>query len=58
MSKNMGAGQGPAQKPGESLEQLDNLPLWSPWNLQTTERDWHQVIYDEMRSSYMKRENT
>jgi hypothetical protein len=58
MSKNMGTAQGQAQKPGDSPEQLHNPPLWSPWNFQSKQRDWHEVIYDEMRSSFMKSENT
>lgn len=58
MSENMGTAQGPARKSGDSSERLDNPPLWSPWNFQTRQRDWHEVIYDEMRSSFMKSENT
>jgi hypothetical protein len=58
MSQNTGAAQGTARKPGDSSEQLDNPPLWSPWNFQTKQRDWHKAIYDEMRSSYMNSENT
>jgi len=58
MSENMGTAQGPARKPDDSSERLDNPPLWSPWNFQTKQRDWHEVIYDQMRSSFMKSENT
>ena len=57
MSENMGTAQDPARKPGDSSEQLDNPPLWSPWNFQTKQRDWHEIIYDEMHSSFMKSEN-
>jgi hypothetical protein len=39
---------GSAQKPGDSSERLDNPPVWSPWNFQSKQRDWHEVIYDEM----------
>jgi hypothetical protein len=58
MSQNMGAAQVTARKPGDSSDQLDNPPFWSPWNFQTKQRDWHEFIYDEMRTGYMKRENT
>jgi hypothetical protein len=54
MSDNIGTASGSAQKPGDSSEQLDNPPLWSPWNFQSKQRDWHEVIYDEMHSSYVK----
>jgi hypothetical protein len=33
-NENMGTAQGPARKPGDPSEQLDNPPLWSPWNFQ------------------------
>lgn len=58
MSDNVGTAQGPVRKPGDWSEQLDNPSLWSPWNFQTKQRDWHEIIYDEMRSGYMKSENT
>jgi hypothetical protein len=58
MSESVGAAQGPARKPSDSSAQLDNPPFWSPWNFQTKQRDWHKAIYDEMRPSYMKGENT
>jgi hypothetical protein len=58
MSDNRGTEPGSAQKLGDSSEQLDNPPFWSPWNFQSKQRDWHEIIYDEMRSGYMKRENT
>jgi hypothetical protein len=57
-NENMGTAQGPARKPGDPSEQLDNPPLWSLWNFQTRQRDWHEIIYDEMGSSCMKTENT
>jgi hypothetical protein len=53
MSDNVGTAQGPVRKPGDWSEQLDNPSLWSPWNFQTKQRDWHEIIYDEMRSGYM-----
>jgi hypothetical protein len=58
MSKNIGKAQSLEQKSDDSSAQLDNPPAWSSWNFQTKQRDWHQVIYDEMRSSYIKSENT
>jgi hypothetical protein len=58
MSEKVGTTQDAATKPSDSSEQLDNAPFWSPWNFQTKQRDWHEVIYDEMRSGYMKPENT
>ena len=58
MSENIGKAQSPEQKPGDSSEQLDNPPLWSPWNFQTKQRDWHQALYDEMHSNHVKSENT
>jgi hypothetical protein len=58
MSEKMGAAEGAGGKTGYSSKQLDNPPLWSPWNFQTRRRDWHEVIYDEIRSSSMKDENT
>jgi hypothetical protein len=58
MSENMGTALGPAQTQGDSPEELDNPPLWSPWNFQTKKRDWHEVVYDEMRSSSAKTQNT
>jgi hypothetical protein len=51
MSKNMDTGHGTAGKPGYSSERLDNPPLWSPWNFQTKQRDWHEDFFDEMSSS-------
>jgi hypothetical protein len=48
MSENLGTAPGSAQKPGDSSERLDNPPVWSPWNFQSKQRDWHEVIYDEM----------
>jgi hypothetical protein len=47
MSEKVGTTQDAATKPSDSSEQLDNAPFW-----------WHEVIYDEMRSGYMKPENT
>jgi hypothetical protein len=58
MIEKAGTTQDPATKPGDSSDQLDNPPFWSPWNFQTNQRDWHEIIYDEMRSGYMKREYT
>ncbi len=55
---NIGTAEGPARKPGDSSKQLDNPPLWSPWNFHSKRPDWHEVIYEEMRSSYVKNENT
>jgi hypothetical protein len=51
MSKNTDDGHGKAEKPGDSSERLDNPPLWSPWNFQNKQRDWHEDFYDEMHSS-------
>jgi len=56
MSKNIGT-QNPEQNPGDLSEQLDNPPFWSPWNFQTKQRDWHEVIYDELRSDYRRVKN-
>jgi hypothetical protein len=58
MSEKVGSTHDPAIKPDDSSDQLDNPPFSSPWNFQTKQRDWHEIIYDEMRSGYMKRENT
>jgi hypothetical protein len=58
MSQNLGTAQGTQRKPVESLELLDDPPLWSPWNFQSKQPDWHKIIYDEMRHSYAKAENT
>jgi hypothetical protein len=58
MSENRGSAQGPARKPGDSSDQLDNPPLWSSWNFQTKQREWHEVFYDEMRSDHVKNKNT
>ena len=48
MSKNTDGGHGTAEKPGDSSERRDNPPLWSPWNFQNKQRDWHEDFYDEM----------
>jgi hypothetical protein len=58
MSEKMGIPQGEARKPGDVMEQLDNPPLWSPWNFQTEPRDWHEIIYDELYSKYTETKNT
>jgi hypothetical protein len=57
MSKNIGKAQSLEQKSDDSWAQLDDPPAWSPWNFQTQQRDWHQAIYDEMRSSDVKSED-
>ena len=58
MSENRGTARGLARKLGDSPEQLNNPPLWSPWNFQTRQRDWHEIFYDEMCSDNTKNENT
>ncbi len=58
MGENMDTAHDRARKSGDSSVRLDHPPLWSPWNFQTKHPDWHEVIYDEMRSSYIKSENT
>jgi len=50
MSKNTDSTHETAEKLGNSSERLDNPPLWSPWNFQNKQRDWHEDFYDEMRS--------
>jgi hypothetical protein len=56
MSENVST-EGPARNPSESSAEMDNPPLWSYWNFQTRQRDWHEVIYGEMRSTYVNNEN-
>ncbi len=57
MDDNMGTAPKEPRESSNSSEQMDNPPLWSPWNFLTKRRDWHEVIYDEMRPGYVKAEN-
>jgi hypothetical protein len=39
------------EKTSDSSEQLNDAPLWSPWNFQHKRRDWQEDIYDELPTS-------
>jgi hypothetical protein len=54
MSRNTDSGGGTPEKPGNSSERLDNPPLWSPWNFQNKQRDWHEDFYGETHSSALR----